>query len=84
MATKLYEIVAHLKYAVVVAATSKEDALKQIELWEQCWHDNSDFIGVSDVEVTDVRKVDFDTVYDDTHEITHAAKDAIEEFYAAK
>jgi len=72
---RLYEIVALVKYAVVVAATSKDEALKHIETWEKCWPTSSDFIGVSDVELMDVRKLT--DAEDEAHEVTESARAAI-------
>lgn len=72
-AVKLYEIVALVKYAVVVAAVSEADAMQQIQGWEQCWPTSSDLIGVSDVELTDVRDVRASDLEDEAHEVTAAA-----------
>lgn len=80
---KLYEIGALVKYAVVVAAVSKEDALQHVETWEDCWPGSSDLIGVSDVEVTDVRDVKSSDLEDEAHEVTAAAKAIAEQPPAA-
>jgi hypothetical protein len=60
---QLYEIVALVQYAVVIFADSKEQALKEVETWENAWHDTGELVGVSDVEVADVR----DGVVQDAH-----------------
>lgn len=63
---KLYEIVALLKYAVVILADSREQAMEHIKTWERAWAEGSDLVGVSDVEVADVRE----GVAEDAHEVT--------------
>ena len=73
MKVKLYEINCLINRAVVVAAVSKEDAMQQVAAWEKAWEENSDLIGVSDVELTDVRECDSDCVEDDAHEVTSRA-----------
>lgn len=73
MKPKLYEISALVSYAVVVLATSKEEALAEVATWEHAWDGNADLIGVSDVEVTDVRDGD----EDDAHEVTANARKAL-------
>ena len=55
VAKKLYEFSVLLEYHFVVAADSKEKARAEIETYEQAWL-NGDFIGVSDVELVEVRK----------------------------
>lgn len=52
---RLYEFSAIVTYNVVVAAVSEEDARDAISSWEQAWPHNSEFGGVSDVDLTDVR-----------------------------
>lgn len=52
---KLVEITALVRYSVVIHADSKEQALKSVESWEHAWDSNADLVGVSDVEVLDIR-----------------------------
>jgi len=52
---KLYEISALLTYHVVIAAESEDQALAEVETWEHSWDAKAALIGVSDVEVFDVR-----------------------------
>ena len=61
---KLYEITALVNYSVVIRANSKEDALKHIETWERAWDSSADLIGVTDVDLIDVR----DGTAEDAHE----------------
>jgi hypothetical protein len=70
---KLYEISAIVSFRAVVAAVSKEDALGHVSTWEQAWIDpaNADLVGVSDVELFDVR--DAISIKDDAHHVTLAA-----------
>ena len=70
---RLYEITALVTYSVVVLATSREDAEKHVETWEQCWPTSSDLIGVSDVDMTDVRALKARDWKDEAHEATPAA-----------
>jgi len=51
----LYEIAAYVRYQIVVAADSSEQALAHVESWGQAWGALADFIDVSDVEVVDER-----------------------------
>jgi hypothetical protein len=69
---KLFEIRAMVSYAVVVAARTKEEALAHVETWEHAWAANADLIGVSDVELADIREPesqDRDALEDVAHEI---------------
>lgn len=67
---KLYEISALVSYHVVILATSKEEALKEVETWENAWHDTGEFNGVSDVDLFDVR----DGTERDAHVVTRSAR----------
>lgn len=76
---RLYEITALVSYSVVIVAESKEAALKEVETWENAWHDTGEMIGVSNVDVLDVRKMkvklaDWD---DEAHVYTPKAGEAI-------
>jgi len=53
---KLYEICASVDYAVVIAATSREEALEHVKTWEHAWDANADLLGVSNVEIVSVRE----------------------------
>ena len=64
---QLYEFTAIISRAVVVAATSKEEAHAVISSWEQAWEENSDFIGVSDVDLSDVRPLKSSDWRDEAH-----------------
>ncbi|MEI6150758.1 MAG: hypothetical protein WCS01_16800 [bacterium] len=63
---KLVEITALVSYSVVVYADSKEQALEHVKTWEHAWDANADLIGVSDVDVLDVRA----GTPEDAHEVT--------------
>ncbi len=56
MKKRLYEISALVCYHVVIYAESKEAALKEVETWENAWHDTGEFKDVSDVDLFDVRE----------------------------
>lgn len=78
---RLYEIKAIVTYSTVVAATSEEDAMKHVESWEDTWSvaECTDLIGVSDVELFDVRDLQsVETLDDEAHEITQAAREHLE------
>lgn len=67
---KLYEITAMVTYSVVISAESAEAALAHVESWEHAWDASADLIGVSDVEVADVRDpISADTLDDEAHEV---------------
>ena len=67
---KLYEFSALLKCAYVVAADDEESARDAIKTYERTWFEGGDFIGVSDVELVDVREEqDQDCLEDLAHEI---------------
>ena len=63
---KLVEVVALVKYAVVIYADSEAQALEHVTTWEHAWDANADLIGVSDVEVGDVQP----GTPEDAHEVT--------------
>lgn len=56
MIMKLYEISALVNYHVVIAAKTKEEALKEVETWEHAWDSTADLIEVTDVDVFDIRE----------------------------
>ena len=70
---RLYEINAIISRSVVIAATSKEDALSHVETWEKAWETSSELIGVSDVDLFDVRDMATDDWNDEANEATPAA-----------
>jgi hypothetical protein len=72
-AVRLYEITALVSYSAVVAAVSREDALEAVKSWENAWHDSADLVGVSDIEVSDVRDRTADDIDDEAHAVTEAA-----------
>lgn len=76
---QLYEVTAFVKYAVVIAATSEENALAEVDTWERSWHENGDLIDVSDVGVNDTRplKVAPLSWKDEAHELTSEARQAL-------
>jgi len=66
---KLYEFVALLKCAYVVAADDEKSAREAITTYERTWFESGDFIGVSDVELSDIREIEQDSLEDLAHEI---------------
>jgi hypothetical protein len=69
---KLFEISALVSYSVVIAAETREQALEHVKTWEHAWDSSSDLIGVSDVEIVDVREPssqDEDDLEDEAHEV---------------
>jgi hypothetical protein len=69
---KLFEISAMVSYSVVIAAETREAALEHVKTWEHAWDSSSDLIGVSDVEIIDVREPgsqDRDVLEDEAHEV---------------
>lgn len=78
---RLFEISALVSYHAVILAESKEAALKEVETWENAWHDTGDLVGVSDVDVFDVRPMKSKLEYwnDEAHCYTEKAGEAIRE-----
>ena len=67
---RLYEFTALLECAVVIAADSEPEARAAIKTWGKAWIETGDFIGVSDVELSEVRDIDPDCELSDlAHEI---------------
>ena len=62
---KLYEIVALVKYATVIRADSRQDAMKEVATWEHAWEANADPICVSDVELLEERDGDAEDAHVD-------------------
>lgn len=75
-AARLYEVTALVSYSVVLLATSSEDALAHVATWEHAWDSSADLIGVSDVDVLDVRDLKASDWRDEAHECTAAATKA--------
>lgn len=75
---QLYEISALVRYHVVILATSKEEALAEVETWENAWHDSSDFVDVTDVDLFHVSdpKASPDHWDDEAHIRTASARAA--------
>lgn len=78
---RLFEISALVSYHAVILAESKEAALKEVETWENAWHDTGDFVDVSDVDVFEVRPMTskLENWDDEAHCYTPAAGKAIRE-----
>jgi hypothetical protein len=55
MKKKLYEFSAMLTCNIVIAANNEKEARKEIKTYKTTWYEFGDFIGVSDVELVDVR-----------------------------
>lgn len=69
---KLFEIRATVEYAVVIAAETREAALEHVKTWEHAWDSSSDLLGVSDVDIVDVREPSSQNVEDledEAHEV---------------
>jgi len=83
---RLFEISALVSYHAVILAESQEAALKEVETWENAWHDTGEFVDVSDVDVFDVRpiKSKLEDWGDEAHCYTTAAGDAIRAAVAAR
>lgn len=69
---KLYEITALVTYSTVILATSEKDAMEHVETWEQAWTEpsNADMVGVSDVDLLDVRPLKASDWQDEAHDRT--------------
>lgn len=72
---KLYEISAMVCYHTVIAATSKEDAMKHIDAWESAWHHYANLISVGELELVDEREIK-ESISRESHDVTRAAKQA--------
>jgi len=55
MSAQLYEFVARIECAVVIAAADEDTARLEIETWERAWFETGEFRGVVDVDLFDVR-----------------------------
>lgn len=76
---KLYEIEALLRCVTVVAATSRQDALKEVHSWRNAWVETGELIEVLEngPEVIDVRPLEEltrDRATDEAHAITAKAE----------
>lgn len=73
---KLYEISALVNYVAVIAATSEAEALEHVSTWRKAWgiHTSADLIGVTDVEIVNVRERKASDVDDEAHDVTSAAR----------
>jgi len=69
MTKKLYEFNALLSCSLVIAADNEKAARKAIETYERHWFEGGDFIGVSDVEIVDVRDAEQSSLEALAHEI---------------
>ncbi len=67
---KLFEFTALLECAYVVAADDEKSAREAIKTYEKTWFTSGDFLGVQDVQLSDVRDADQDCLNDLAHEIT--------------
>lgn len=83
---RLFEISALVSYHAVILAESKEAALKEVETWENAWHDTGEFVDVSDVDVFDVRpmKAKLANWRDEAHDASPKAWKAIQRAENAK
>ena len=64
---RLYEFGAMLKFHLVVAAESENDARETIKTFERTWSTQGDLIEVSDVDLVDVRVPESDDLDDEAH-----------------
>lgn len=55
--SKLYEFSALVSYSAVIYADSEEEARKEVETWENAWHDTGEIGEVVDVDLVDVREL---------------------------
>ena len=55
--SKLYEFSALVRYSAVIYADSEEEARKEVETWENSWHDIGEIGEVVDVDLVDVREL---------------------------
>ncbi len=78
---RLFEVSVLISRTAVILATSEEEALAHVETWEQAWEENSDYIDVTDKEVTTIRdlKVDLLDWDDEAHDATTSARAMIAE-----
>ena len=65
MKPQLFEITALVSYSIVIRALTKEQAMEQIKTWEHAWDSNADLVGVSDVDLFDVREGDAEDAHID-------------------
>ena len=69
---KLFEIRAIVEYAVVIAAETGKAALEHVKTWEHAWDSSSDLLGVSYVDIVDVREPasqNVEDLEDEAHEV---------------
>ena len=66
---KLYEFTALLRCSYVVAADNEKSAREIVEKYERTWFESGDFLGVSDVDLVDVREAEQESIEDLAHEI---------------
>lgn len=72
MKRKLYEFTAVATCSVVVAAASEEEARAAISTWERAWFETGELVGISDVDLFEVRAAhsqDERSLQDEAHEI---------------
>ena len=55
--SKLYEFSALVRYSAVIYADSEEEARKEVETWENAWHDTGEIAEVVDVDLVNVREL---------------------------
>lgn len=55
--SKLYEFSGLVRYSAVIYADSEEEARKEVETWENAWHDTGEIAEVVDVDLVDVREL---------------------------
>lgn len=64
---KLYEFSALVRYHAVIFADNEEDARKEVETWENAWHDTGEIGEVVDVDLVDVRELRADDPIVEAH-----------------
>ena len=66
---KLYEFTALLTCAYVVAADDEKAAREAIKTYERTWFESGEVIEISDVQLSDIREADQESLKDLAHEI---------------
>lgn len=74
---KLHEVDVLIRYSTIIAAVSKEDALKHVATWEQAWHEHADMIEVLEPEVLNVQTCELSEIEEQAHDCTEKASNII-------
>lgn len=80
---KIYEISALVCYHAVILADSEDSALAEVDTWENAWHDTGELVGVSDVEVFDIRDGEASDANVVARKCTHPTRRALKKENAA-